>query len=105
MGNAVGFFWCNTGPLLSNIRIKRGHFIEQITESVHIWKGEVSTYLHISAYISIRCAAVYIAHSNDTVSAAFVLDTFTEHIFPVIWIGDDALVLYWIRDLSIALIH
>jgi len=34
-----------------------------------------------------------------------VLDTLAEHIIPVIWIGDDALALYCIRDLTIALSH
>lgn len=58
VGSAVGVFWCNTGPSFSSILINRGHFIKQIDESANILQGEISTHLHISAYISFKCAAV-----------------------------------------------
>lgn len=61
-----------------------------------------------------RCAARYTAHKNNTdvqqqalpLCQTVPLCEMAEHISPVTWIGEnDALVLCWIRDLTIALLH
>lgn len=110
LNSAAGFLWGNIDPLFSNVLLKKDTLLNNHLRCKH--PEEMG--LFISPHTSMMSCAGYTAHSNDMDAQQQALPScqivplceMAEHISPVIWFGENvALLLCWIRDLTIALLH